>query len=337
MEEYKPKQITFQWHLTDQCNYRCKHCYQDSYQDNGLPLEQQIKFLDQICEFIQACRKIHPHFKAHINFTGGEPFLYKDFLTLLKIAKEKNLFTFGILSNGYLLPKEQLTELKQLSPKFIQISLEGDKITNDNIRGEGSYNDVIQALKTYRKYDIPVMISFTANASNYKYFPDVVQFARKYKAFKVWTDRYLPSDNEDILELTTNQCRDFFQIILNEQHKNNRRPFSKLNISSNRALQFLISGGKPYSCSAGKSLLAILPNGDLLPCRRLPIVIGNIKSDNLIEVYNKSEHLLALRNDENIDVSCKICHYKKSCNGGLKCLTYAKYGKINMKDPNCWL
>ncbi|MCT4645888.1 MAG: radical SAM protein [Carboxylicivirga sp.] len=332
-----PDNIIFQWHLTDKCNRRCKHCYQNCYEDNSLSKNDLFQFLDQLCEFVNACRQKQPQLKAHINFTGGEPFLCENFLPLLQKVKTKNLFTYGILSNGYLWSADKLMELKHLNPKFIQISLEGNKITNDNIRGLGSYDEIVKALHTYRKYNIPVMISFTANVANYKSFPDVVRFARKHKAFKVWTDRYLPANKKDKLELSTEQTKEFFQIILNEQNKNKRKLFSKLNISSNRALQFLVSGGKPYKCSGGNSLLAILPNGDLLPCRRLPITIGNLKSDNIIDLYNNNETLKHLRQNEIVDSSCKNCFYTRECNGGLKCLTFAKNGLYTMKDPNCWL
>ena len=35
MNRLLPNYITFQWHLTDQCNFRCKHCYQTDYTNNG--------------------------------------------------------------------------------------------------------------------------------------------------------------------------------------------------------------------------------------------------------------------------------------------------------------
>lgn len=332
-----PNRITFQWHITDICNYRCKHCYQDSYVDNGVSITEQIYFLNKLEEFVKACRNEKQSFQAHINFTGGEPFLRKDFFQLIRKAQEKRLFTFGILSNGYLPSNEELKELKNLKPKFVQISLEGDKVTNDNIRGNGSFDEICFALKTYSKIKIPLIVSFTANSQNYKQLSKVVKIARKYKVDKVWTDRYLPKDATDKLILTTKQTKELFEVILKEKRRSKFYPFSKTQISSHRALQFLVSGGKPYKCSAGNELLAILPNGDIFPCRRLPIKIGNLKSDDLMSIYQTNDKLIEIHNPKNLDKNCLDCYYKENCNGGLKCLSFAKENDYNKKDLNCWI
>ncbi len=336
MMEQLPADITFQWHITDQCNFRCSHCYQDSYTEPGASYEDQLLILEKLSAFVLACKKVHGKVRAHINFTGGEPFVRKDFLKLLKATKAKRLFSFAILSNGYLLSDEGLSELKRLGPRFIQISLEGGRKTNDRIRGKGSYTKIISAIRTYRKFKIPVMLSFTANAVNYNEFGKVVKVGRKYGAFKVWTDRYLPSNDSDELCLSTSQVREFFEIIKKEQHKSKYYFFSKTQVSANRALQFLVSGGHPYRCSAGRTLLAILPQGDIMPCRRLPITVGNILKEDLVQLYLNNDILKDIRKPE-VDEACTACYYKNSCAGGLKCLSYAKSNNYKLKDPNCWI
>lgn len=336
-QRFKQNKFTFQWHITDVCNYRCQHCYQSEYTNIGESFNTQISFLNKIKEFVVKIKKANTNLQPHINFTGGEPFLREDFLDLLQKTRELNLFSFGILSNGLLLSKEKLKILAKLKPSFIQISLEGNKEINDSIRGKGSYNDIINAVKTYSKLKIPVVISFTANSMNYKYYSDVVKFARKYKASKVWTDRYLPISKSDELLMSTEQVEELFGTILKEQKKNKKIFFSKTLVASNRALQFLVTGGQPYSCSAGQSLFAFLPNGDILPCRRLPIVLGNLKKDDLFNIYMNNLFIKEITNKNNLNKECSACYYNNSCYGGLKCLTYSIKGNVNEKDPNCWI
>ncbi|MBK8806935.1 MAG: radical SAM protein [Bacteroidales bacterium] len=332
-----PDRITLQWHLTDICNYRCIHCYQDNYIDKGADYKKLLEYYGKMEKLICHFKENNKNIKAHINFTGGEPFMKNELLSLLQILHDNKVFSFGILSNGFLLCKSDLKVLAALKPKFIQLSLEGNESINDSIRGRGSYKQVLKAIKTYNDLDIPVIISFTANTINYLIFSEVVRIARKYKVHKIWTDRYLPNNSNDKLALSTNQLKDFFQIVLNEQKKKITNYFSKTIVSSNRSLQFLITGGQPYSCSAGLSLLAIMPNGDVLPCRRLPIKIGNLNYDNLIEIYQSNSTLNGLRSFDNIDTNCMNCYYCRSCKGGLKCLSYINYGDYNKKDSNCWL
>ncbi len=335
MAPYIPYQLTIQWHITDQCNLRCTHCYQKDYQFEGLSLEKQIHILEKISEFASPFLEKNSRFKAHINFTGGEPFLRNDFIKLLEVTHLQKSFSFGILSNGLLPDNDVLQKLKKVVPSFIQISLEGEKTMNDKIRGTGSFEIIKKALRVYSRLDIPVMISFTANSLNYKDFPSVVKVARKYNAIKVWTDRYLPAYVSDPLALSKNQTKEYFQILHAE--KNKHRFFSKTVISTNRALQFLTCGGRPYRCTAGKNLLAILPNGDLVPCRRLPIVVGNLLTDNLNELYQSNRVLTSLREMSTDIGDCEKCYYKSGCNGGLKCLSYSAFGDYRKKDPGCWL
>lgn len=330
------RKFTIQWHLTDVCNRRCAHCYQTDYTENGGNLSELIVFLDKLEEFQrQISNNSHP-IRFHVNFTGGEPFLKSELLDLLSETRARNRFTFGILSNGYLLPDDKLSILKKVNPNFIQLSLEGDQKTNDGIRGEGSFHETIKALDKYHKLNIPTILSFTASATNYNQFPAVVQVAKSHHVAKVWTDRCIPSDANDDLQLTKSQAKEYFDSILKQQQRGLFRRKSKTNISSERALQFLEAGGIPYQCSAGNSLLALMPNGDIFPCRRLPIKIGNIKTDDLFDLYTNHPILKQLQ-QKKVSVGCEKCHYNTSCNGGLKCLSHAIYGDFRLKDPNCWL
>lgn len=322
--------FTFQWHITDICNLRCKHCYQSNYTDKGLPMEQLLAIGEKLNDFVTK-NDIN---NAHINFTGGEPFLRKDLAELLIEINKYKTFTFGILSNGYIPSHSTLDKLRSLPLKFIQLSLEGKKKTNDRIRGEGSYEQVTQALKAYKKYKIPTMLSFTANAENYKEFSHVVKTARKHNAYKVWTDRYIPQGNSDKLQLSTQHFKELGEILIKEKEKKRNK---NIEVAANRALQFLFCGGTPYRCSAGKNLLAILANGDLLPCRRLPIKVGNLLTDDLNELFFSSELLKDIRNENKLDNACSECYYKLACMGGLKCLTYAQTNNYHKKDINCWI
>ncbi len=337
MKRALPNRIVFQWHITEQCNFRCRHCYQDSYAYQGLPSEQLASVLESLTEFVMACKAVHHRVSAHINITGGEPFLRSDLLQLIEKINETKLFSFAILSNGLLPDLDILARLKSLNPGFVQVSLEGKRSTNDKIRGKGSYDLVLRSLKEYNKFGIPTMISFTANADNYNEFPHVVKVARKYKAFKVWTDRYLPLNKDDKLLMSTEQFETLGDLINKE--KNRKSLFRKrtTEVSSNRALQFLFSGGQPYKCSAGNTLLAILPNGDVLPCRRLPIKVGNVLTEKLTNIYTESNLLQKVISPEKKDDECLQCYYKESCSGGLKCLSFATKKDLSIKDINCMI
>ena len=105
-------------------------------------------------------------------------------------------------------------------------------------------------------------------------------------------------------------------------------------ISMNRALQFQMTNDFAYGCTAGETLLTVMENGDLVPCRRMPIVIGNLLKDNMLDLYQNNAVLKELRKKK-IPSDCKDCEHANMCHGGLKCLTYAIYKDLNHKDFGC--
>jgi radical SAM protein with 4Fe4S-binding SPASM domain len=195
----------------------------------------------------------------------------------------------------------------------------------------------MNAIRTYRKWQIPVILSCTINALNYRYFGDVVEIGRKMKVKMIWCDRYIPIKEKDDLYLTGNQAKEFFQSLGNPELLHLRRSSRAVEVAHRRALQFLIAGGKPYKCTAGKNLLAISPDGDVYPCRRMPISLGNMDYASLVDIYRGNSVLQNLRSNESLDHVCKKCFYSKSCSGGLRCLSWAVYKDFHRKDPHCWL
>ena len=119
-----------------------------------------------------------------------------------------------------------------------------------------------------------------------------------------------------------------------EERTKLRNANSNTHISMYRALQFQKTNDYPYACTAGKSLLTVMENGDLVPCRRMPIVVGNLNEENMYELYKNSQVLKDLKRDTTPD-ECIGCEHDKKCQGGLKCLTYALYKNLNHKDAGC--
>ncbi len=321
------KTFILQWHLSEKCNLKCLHCYQENHK----PVELEFAELKNIYEqYKQLLKKLN--MKGHINITGGEPLCCSSLFKILDLIKKDDI-TFAILTNGTLFTEKLVKKLKEYNPLYVQVSLEGGKKVNDYIRGKGTYKKIAKGIKILKDNNIYTSISFTANSVNYKEFPKVVKFAKKYKADKVWSDRYIPlGDNADLkLALNLKQTQEYLKLMKKERLKQkNNKPL----ISMDRALQFLMTKDFPYHCTAGDTLLTVMENGDLVPCRRMPIFIGNLKENNMYDLYMNSEILVKLRND-NIPDDCLECEHAKICHGGLKCLTYALYKDLNHKDIGC--
>lgn len=329
-----------QWHITDKCSNHCLHCYiDDNIKINHTDAVQFPVVIDQFKDFLKffnqtynACKAV----KGHINITGGDPLMHPNLDKLLELLLERQkYFSYGILANATYINVETIAKFKKYGTEFIQLSLDGNKDIHDHLRGKGDFQQTINALSVLKKHNIKTYVSFTANQLNYQSFGEVAAICRKYKVAKLWTDRYIPlgdnaSDNK--LHLSSENFYEFIK----QANALNKGIFKlhRKNIFLERALMFQITGEKPYNCSAGKSLLAIMPDGTVYPCRRLPIACGNIFRQTLIEIYKKNDLLMQLQNPKPPKV-CQLCSWYVYCKSGARCMSHAITGTIMQADPDC--
>jgi len=326
------KRFILQWHLSENCNLKCLHCYQENHKPIQLKFEQLLDIYNQYKELLKKLKM-----KGHINITGGEPLCNPYLFKILElIKKDSENITFSILTNGTLINDDIAKRIKDFNPYYVQVSLEGGKKINDYIRGNGTYKKIAQGIISLRKQNIFTSISFTATKLNYKEFPKVVKYAKKYKVNNVWSDRYIPLGESIDKELVLNydETREYLDIMNNERNKLMNKKNNITTISMYRALQFQMTNDFAYSCTAGDTLLTVMENGDLVPCRRMPIVVGNLFEKNMYDLYKNSTVLKELRENK-IPDDCYSCEHSELCRGGLKCLTYAIYGNLNNKDVGC--
>ena len=347
-----------QWHLLERCNLRCRHCYQESYTVPDPDFEFLNSVLNQYIETVEHfCKCSGSRIPAHLTLTGGEPFLYSDFFKLIrKVADFKNQygkqFRWSILTNGTLLDDQIAQNLRRLGAACVQISLDGMEQTHDSIRAPGSFKQAVRGIQCLKKAGIHTMISFTVSRMNQHEFIDVAELAYRLGVDHIWSDRLIPTSHEMMEQmLSPEETVTFFQTMKAARRRiddlyfeNNRSFFQRLFslfrkphktcLAMNRALQFLESKSPVYRCSAGRTLVAVLPDGTVLPCRRLPIPAGNLHDQSLLEIYKNSELFQHLRTDK---PDCGECKYLHSCAGGLRCLAYAVKGNPLAGDPGCLL
>jgi len=332
--------FVLQWHLTERCNLRCTHCYQnEAIIKDELSLKENYMVVDKFVHFIKTLNK-ESYSRGVLNITGGEPFVYRDLEPLLEyISQFKEYLSFNFLSNGTLINDKSIELIKKYKPLFVQISIDGDQITHDKIRGKGAFESAMRGIRKLKANNIKVLISFTAHKLNYRDFPKVAKIARDAGVDRVWSDRMIPEGvgigmQNDLL--SPKETFEYARIMKYEQIKHRLNPFTKTVVATDRSLQFVPHIEDGHKCVAGKLMFALLPNGEILPCRRLAINIGNIREDTFEEIYYKNSLVQKLKiPDIEID-GCEKCSFKKSCNGGLRCLSYSITGDPFKKDPGCW-
>lgn len=332
--------LLLQFHITGKCNLRCKHCYRTEGDIEPLSFDDVINIIEQYKKLRVSYNERHGIKKrGHINITGGEPFFRKDIKEILRyLGENRELFSYGVLSNGSLIDDEIIEVLKETDVSFVQLSIDGSREIHDSLRAQGDYDRVFRTAKHLEKKGIRTYISFTANKDNMSSIPSVAKECRKRRITKLWSDRLVPIGNaEDLkrLAVTKDEMPCYREYMKKAQGSIlTKKIYPKTAVTMNRALQFIDSDGRIYSCSAADSLITVDETGNIMPCRRLPLICGNFRESTLSDVYFNNEVFLKLRM-RLIPEECKACEYAYLCRGGAKCQSYAAYGSLFRADPGC--
>ena len=332
---FKPKSFHLQWDITERCNLHCKHCYADPvFLKNELSLQGLLKILDQYIEQIKEWRL--PRQAVRISLTGGEPTIRKDFFDLLKKCYENRILTqYGILTNGTLLTKTTAKRLKEFKVNYVQVSLEGAEKTNDYIRGKGTFKKIVKAIGLLKEEDIPVSLSMTVSKINIQDVFSVLDLSKQLEV-NLGVRRFIPTGRSrkemENSMLAPQEIRKLWLYILK-----NRGSFkNNIGIGCEDGILAQEMHYLPSGCSAGYASFTVLPNGDVYPCRRLPIYAGNLLKQSFSEIYYNSKALQKLRDLSSINDICQHCPYFNECHGGAKCMNYAYFGNCFAPDPQCW-
>jgi MoaA/NifB/PqqE/SkfB family radical SAM enzyme len=86
-----PFEFFIQWHLTERCNLRCRHCYQEQKRIPEMGSDEVKQEIDGADGMFQAWEREHGILVSpSIHFTGGEPLLYKGLWDVVSYSKKKN-------------------------------------------------------------------------------------------------------------------------------------------------------------------------------------------------------------------------------------------------------
>ncbi len=334
MSALKPKSFHLQWSITERCNLNCKHCYKDQKLiDEELSIAKELEILDKFISQVDKWRLLKE--STRISFTGGEPLVKDGFLKLLKKCKENHhKFSYGILSNSLLMNVPYVEKLKELEVDYIQISLEGMKQKNDYIRGDGMFDKIIKSAKIVQNNEIPINFSMTVSEINLDDVPKLIKLGKEMNV-PIAIRRLVPIGNAENIKdllLSPERVRQLWQYIFEV----NQRAWSGVGIGCEDGIasQDFVNYN-PASCSAGYASFTVMPNGDVYPCRRLPIYSGNLITQSFQEIYD-SKQMKALRDMNNVNDVCYKCPHFDKCQGGAKCISSAYFNDFRAPDPQCW-
>lgn len=333
--------FSMQWHITDRCDQRCKHCYIYEGKDKKCSLELELNILKMILEdFIKSCERLDKD--PFLVITGGDPLLYGRIWEFLEMVQQHNI-NFGLLGNPFHLSYEVVKRLEELGCTNFQMSLDGLKETHDYICKPGSFDATLDALKYFESSKIHTAIMTTVSKTNIAEISELVDIVVKHKVGNFGFARYCPNPEDFDLMVTPEDYRDFLDKMW-EKYMLYEDCDTRFALKDHLWKLYLYEKGmfnpdevdNPNDLildGCGITHITTLADGTVYACRRSETPVGKVPEESFYDIFTGPE-MDKYRQYENFS-SCSKCELKNFCRGCpsvTKCLTGDFYGK----DPQCW-
>lgn len=356
---FSEKPVLVFWETTRACLLSCVHCRASAIKEplpGEVTTEEGFRLIDQVASFGRP--------SPTIIFTGGDPMLRKDLFELLSHATKAGVRFALSPAVTPLLNYEALKRIKEAGATSVSLSLDGaSAATHDSIRGEpGTFDRTVQAMKDAVSLGLNPQINTAIMRRNYRELPTVFRLIRSL-GVKTWELFFLVrvGRGSEIDDLTPEQCESVCNFLYDASYygvvvRCVEAPFIRRVVKQRNQLgdywndedylafrsELLRTVGEPGDRSTlntrgtldGDGIVFIGYDGSIHPGGLVPVDIGNVKTDNLVEVYRGSDLLRNVRGRRLLG-PCGTCEFREVC-GGSRARAYSFYGNPLSSDPACF-
>lgn len=332
--------FAFQWHITEECDQRCKHCY--IYADGYVPIprmtwRQMKRTLANMKEFCRFYDVI-----PYLYITGGDPILHPDFWRLLKRLHRHGV-EFSIMGNPFHLDEEACRRMHEMGCTSYQVSIDGLKDTHDWFRMPGSYDATIASIPVIQSSGMHAIVMSTVSGTNASQMPAIVDAMVEAKADVFSFGRYCPTSMDRSIDISPEEYRTLLDELDRKYKKYEAEGCFTLFDRKDHLFTLLQyehgefvpaeHDGEILGCHCGRSHLTVLPNGDVLACRRFHSRIGNVFQDRLKDLWRCD--LMEKVRDYGSYEKCSGCRLRDYCRG-CPAVAFGTTGDFRSADPQCW-
>jgi AdoMet-dependent heme synthase len=344
--------FTIAWEVTRACAFACKHCRADAQHQrdpNELTTEEGYRLVDRLAEFGSPI----------LIFTGGDPMMRRDLFDLVAYAAQKGL-RCSLTPTATALPTiERLVEAKNAGIRRIALSLDAPAPeTHDEFRQvPGSWQRTMNILQNAQQVGLSVQVNTTVSTFNVDQLPEMIPFIQAVKAvqwsvfFLVPTGRaqaaYMisPQKHEEVFSwLYDLSQRAPFDIKATAAPMYRRVAIQRKKAETTNSQPVTFQGaGFQYAdglhrptkgVNDGNGFLFISHTGQIMPSGFLPIDCGNVRQQDVVQVYREHPVFKSLRDYSQLLGKCGICDYRDVC-GGQRGRAYGVTGSYLETDPAC--
>ncbi len=343
---YARNPVMIYWEMTRACDLACKHCRAEAILQRH-PLElttQEAKvFLSQLKEF-----RGHP--VPHIVMTGGDPLKRPDLLELITYGISLGLQVSLAPSGTNQITLSLLEQLKKAGLTSMSLSLDGSTAQmHDTFRQvTGCFASTINAVHAAKQVGLPLQINTLVSASTLADLPHIYRLLTTLDIM-CWSVFFLIRMGRGgaLEEITPVQCDECHQWLY-ELSKTSPFMIRTTEAPSFRRVTLTMMQqegidtkniahtpvGRGFGIRDGNGIMFVSHLGDVYPSGFLPIRAGNIREDNPVDIYCKSDIFKRIRDMSCLKGKCSCCLYRFIC-GGSRARAWAATGDYMESDPIC--
>jgi len=352
------------WELTRACTLACVHCRAEAIprrDPRELTTAEGLGLIAAVERFGRPA--------PLLVFTGGDPLRRADVYELVAAGAERGLRVALTPSGTAAVRREKIFRLKASGLARLAVSLDGSTAAVHDAfrRVKGSYDWTLRVLEYAREADLPIQINTTVTRYNRTDLPAMAERLSRLGIvlwsvfFLVPTGRGRPEegisarDYEEVLNdlydlsrrvpfgIKTTEAPHYRRVVEERQRgirrdgrqrAESREPRAEQEARREFGFQVDGIGRAAKGVNDGNGFVFVDHLGNITPSGFLPLVAGNVRSDDLVAVYRHHPVFRALRDPDKLRGRCGRCEFRGLC-GGSRARAYAMTGDYLGEEPCC--
>lgn len=251
---------------TSKCNLNCRGCWAGKYD------KHDVLSYEEVDRILSESKELGMYF---IVMSGGEPFLWPH---LFEICEKHNDMAFMIYTNGTTINEKTAQKMEELGNMSPVISVEGNRETTDDRRGDGVFDRIVESMDHLRNAGVPFgcSITITRNNCDHVFSDEYIDFLIEKGVLYGWSFHYIPvgKDPDFSLMITPEQRK---SLVGKVREIRKEKPIMLADFwNDGYVVEGCIAGGRQY--------FHITASGAVEPCAFVHFSIENIKEKSLKEV-----------------------------------------------------
>lgn len=344
------------WETTRACDLACRHCRAEA-----VPYRRPDELTTD--EAKAMLRKVREFGKVVFVLSGGDCLKRPDVFELIEYGFQLGLRMAVTPATTPLATTDAIARFKSAGISRLAVSLDGSTpaIHDAFRRVDGSFDWAVRILDECRRIGLSTQVNTVIGRHNVDDFDNLAALMTRVGIvfwevfFLVPMGRAKPGDvaSAHEFEYIFNKMYDLSKTASFDIKATAAPQYSRVimqrQIAERRAgdraeapdpltggVMFSLSDGigRARSVNDGDGFMFISHTGDIMPSGFLPLATGNVRRDDLVQVYRDSSVFKALRDRSQLKGKCGVCEYVKVC-GGSRARAYAMTGDFHEAEPFC--